>query len=160
MMGQVINAFWTLLCFLPVVSIWLRYGSQNHLWIIIGLSLAALAIPSRWIQLSKDPVFYQQFGIRFIRKFVQNGDGYKRKTIIHDAASAMNYMSTIRMYERFHLYCLLFFFMSTIEALIYSQYLTAALLVAANVIYNVCPLFLQQYNYARLKRFEKLNKFH
>ena len=76
MMGQVINAFWTLLCFSPVAAIWLRYGSQNQLWVIIGLSLAALAIPSRWLQLSKDPAFYQQLGVRFIRKFVQNGDGY------------------------------------------------------------------------------------
>jgi len=49
--------------------------------------------------------------------------------------------------------------MSTIEALIYSQYLTAALIVVTNVIYNVIPLLLQQYNYVRLKRFEQLNKF-
>jgi hypothetical protein len=159
MMGQVINAFWTLLCFLPVAAMWLRYGSQNQLWIIIGLSFAALAIPSRWLLLSKDPTFYQQLGVRFIRKFVQNGDGYKRKKIIHDAASAISYMSTIRMYERFHFFCLIFFFMSTIDGLIYSQYLTAALIVVANVIYNVCPLFLQQYNYVRLIRFEQLNKF-
>lgn len=157
-MGQLINAFWTFLCFLPVTALWLRYASQNQLWIITGLSLAALTIPSRWLQLSKNPVFYQQLGVRFIRKFVQNGDSYKRKKIIHDAASAIRYRSTIRMYERFHFFCLLFFFMSTIVALIYIQYLTAALLVVANIIYNVCPLLLQQYNYARLKRFEQLNK--
>src|ERR1700743_2022404 len=108
-MGQLINAFWTLLCFAPVVAYWYRAGSLIDLWLLLGLSLTGLVIPARWLQLSQQPAFYEKLGVKCIRRFVQDGDNFKCRKVIHNLESARRYQSTVRMYERFHLLCLIFF---------------------------------------------------
>ncbi|WP_345209941.1 hypothetical protein [Mucilaginibacter gynuensis] len=120
-------------------------------WYLIAVSFLSLLIPSGWLQLSQNPKFYVKAGARFIRKFVQNGDWFKNDTpVISNRFGAMQYKATIIMYERFHFLCLVFFILTSIYALIHQQYVIALLVFLANMIYNVCPIILQQYNFSRL----------
>jgi hypothetical protein len=48
--------------------------------------------------------------------------------------------------------CLLFFSLTSVHAIIFKQYLLGIFIIIANVLYNVCPLLLQQYNRARVSR--------
>jgi hypothetical protein len=152
-MNQVINFFWTILCFAPVVTYWLRIGDLTACWYFIGLSFVGLLIPAKWLQLSRNPKTYERLGAKLIRKFVQNGDYAKRGArVISNKSNALLYGKTILTYEKFHFLCLLFFLFTGIYAILFEQYLLAVLIFLANVIYNIYPMLLQQYNRARIFR--------
>jgi len=159
-MNQAVNFFWTILCFIPVIGFWVVAGNMAYCYVFIGLSVVCMIIPARILQLSNTPKFYERLGIKTIRKFVQNGDfanRYIRKgkpayQIVADRASAMKYMNTILMYERYHFMCFVFFLLTAVYAMMINQYAMAVLIFLANVIYNICPILLQQYNKARVKR--------
>jgi hypothetical protein len=162
-MNQVVNLFWTILCFIPVITYWLSAGRLLWCFIFIGLSVLSLLIPLKHLQLSHNPKFYESLGVRFARKFVQQGEyvnRFIRKTnpnyrIVKHKANAAQYLKTTVMYERFHLMCFIYFVLTAIHALITGQYLLLALILIANIIYNVYPILLQQYNRTRIARFIK-----
>jgi len=150
-MNHAVNFFWTIVCFGPVVTYWVKTGPVAAWWYFIGVSFLGLVLPASWLRLSRDPKFYERLGVRFIRKFVQDGDYAKRgRRIISNKTNARQYTNTILMYEKYHFLCLLFFLLTSIHAIIFKQYFLTALIIIANSIYNVCPLLLQQYNKARL----------
>lgn len=99
-------------------------------------------------------------GVKFIRKFVQNGQYVSRHLrkgnpdykVIKNKATALQYQNTIVMYERFHLICFIFFVFTAAYALLGSQFTLAIIVLSANIIYNIYPILLQQYNRARLLR--------
>jgi hypothetical protein len=159
-MNQAVNFFWTILCFIPVLQFWIIPGNWGWCLACMAVSLLGLIVPARWLQLSDDPKFYQRLGIRFIKKFVQNGDyanrfarrsdpGYR---VIKSKSTVNQHTKTIAMYERYHLFCFLFFTATAIFAIARENYVLSAFLILANIIYNVCPVLLQQYNRARLMR--------
>ncbi|RYU90782.1 hypothetical protein EWM62_09055 [Mucilaginibacter terrigena] len=162
-MNQAINFFWTILCFIPVVGFWIGAGAMQLLYLLIFISFLSLVIPARLLQLSNNPKFYEGFGIKFIRKFVQNGELANRLLrkkdpqykLIKDKAHAAQYMRTIVMYERFHFLCFTFFLLTGVYAVISRQYAFFAIILIANVVYNVCPILLQQYNRTRVLRLYK-----
>ena len=159
-MNQAINFFWTILCFIPVVAFWAGAGAMQMLYVLIFISLLSLAIPAKMLQLSGNPKFYEGLGIKFIRKLVQNGEYANRLIrknnpqykLIKDKAHAAQYMRTIIMYERYHFLCFVFFLLSAVYAVITARYAFAAVILVANIIYNVSPILLQQYNRARVLR--------
>jgi hypothetical protein len=161
-MNQAINFFWTIICFIPVIAFWMD-ADTFWLHIFIGISVVSLLLPAKLLQLSSNPKFYEGLGVKFIRKLVQGGDYanrlIKRKNpqykLIKDKAHAAQYMRTIIMYERYHFMCFIFFLLTAIYALIYLRYGFFALIIIANIIYNVCPILLQQYNRARVLKFSK-----
>jgi hypothetical protein len=158
-MNQAVNLFWTILCFTPVVAVWVSQYSVLWFFFLITSVLSQL-FPSALLQLSREPKFYERMGVKFIRKFVQNGQyvsRYLRKgnpgyRVVTNKASALQYQNTVLMYERFHLICFLFFLMTAVYAVIKSQIELAIIVTVANIIYNVYPILLQQYNRARLQR--------
>src|SRR4051812_14993265 len=150
-MNQLVNFFWTILCFIPVIGFWL-HADLLILYIFIGISIFSLLVPTRLLQLSNRPKFYENLGIKLIRKFVQNGEyinllirkfkpGHKT---ISNKTDATRYLKTVQMYDRYHFWGLVFFLLTTVYALIMAQYLPALLTTVANIIYNVCPILLQQ----------------
>ncbi|MBD1383810.1 hypothetical protein IDJ75_00850 [Mucilaginibacter rigui] len=162
-MNQAINFFWTILCFIPVIGFWMAANSTQLLYVLILLSFLSLLIPAKVLQLSHSPKFYEALGVKFIRKLVQNGEyatRFIRKNnpqykLIKDKANAAAYMRTIVMYERYHLLCFTFFLLSAIYAIITMHYAFFVIIMLANIIYNISPILLQQYNRARVL---KLNK--
>ena len=164
-LNQLINFFWTILCFTPIVVFWWENYS-SLLYIAVAISLAVLILPPsvlRYFQFSRNPQFYRRFGISFFKKFVQNGTyvnraidkkspGYK---VVATRADAARYIQTINMYERFHLVCLLFFAINCVYAICAGQNVIAAFILTANLIYNIVPIMLQQYNRLRVMRLRR-----
>ncbi len=159
-MNQAVNFFWTILCFIPILVFWSVSGHMVYCYCFLAISLIGLIIPAGWLQLSNNPKLYESLGIRFIKKFVQNGDfanRFARRSnpayrVIKGKANAVQYAKTIVMYERYHLLCLVFFTATAIFAIVQQHYLLSAFIILGNIIYNVCPVLLQQYNRARLMR--------
>jgi hypothetical protein len=159
-MNQAVNFFWTILCFTPIIGFWAAANSMLLCYIFIGVSVVSMLLPSRYLQLSNNPKFYEGIGVRLIRNFVQNGDLINRiirknnaqYKVIKSKATAVKYMQTVVMYERYHFVCFIFFLLTAAYAIIVAQYSFALIVIIANIIYNTCPILLQQYNRARLAR--------
>jgi Glycosyl-4,4'-diaponeurosporenoate acyltransferase len=152
-MNQLLNLVWTIICFAAVFMYWLKTGPIAACWWFISVSFLGLVVPAKWLQVSRDPKFYERLGTKLVRKFVQNGDYAKRgRRVVSNKTNAILYSKTILMYEKYHFLCLLFFLFTSIHAILFDQYLLAALIFLANVIYNIYPMLLQQYNRARILR--------
>jgi len=157
--NQLINFFWTGLCFSGIIVYWFDSPSAKPLLPFIFISLASAVIPSKYYQLSRRPKYYERLGVKKIRYFVQDGNwrwsGSKDKPapvkLIGSRSQAANYLKTVIMYERYHLICLIFFSLSGYHALIHNRVGLAIIITLSNVIYNVCPMLLQQYNRARIE---------
>ncbi|QKJ29268.1 hypothetical protein HQ865_05700 [Mucilaginibacter mali] len=159
-MNQAINFFWTTLCFGPVIICWCFADSLAPCYWFLAVGFLCLFIPMRWLQLSDKPAFYTGLGIKLFRKFVQNGDYVNRAIrksnpahrVIKGRQGPASYMKTLAMYHAYHFGCLVFFTLTAIHAFIQGQYLFAMLIIPANTLYNIYPIFLQQYNRARVAK--------
>jgi len=162
-MNQVVNLFWTIVCFIPIIIYWATAGHLLWCFIFISISVLSQTLPLNRLQLSHNPKFYERLGIKFIRKFVQHGEyvnTLKRKakphySVVNNRTGAAQYMKTIVMYERFHFICFVFFLSTAIHALVTGHYLLFMVILIANVIYNIYPMLLQQYNRVRIARLIK-----
>ena len=166
--NQLINFFWTILSFVPVIYYW-AYNYSTLLYGLIFFSLVFAFLPGsilNRIQLSDDRRFYERWGVKLIRKLVQNGTyantainkNDPQYKVIKNRSQAQHYLNTIAMYERYHLACFIFFSITFIHALYKQQFVAASLVLGANIIYNICPLLLQQYNKLKVTRLLSLTK--
>lgn len=158
-MNQFINFFWTVLGFAAVFHYWFSVGLSAWFYVFICLSFIPAFLSRNFfyrIQLSRKTKFYERLGVRFIRKYVQHGDLANRiagkNSTIQRAADPEKYLSTIMMYERYHLICFIFFLLTNIVAIIQGHYAVALLIMVSNVVYNVFPILLQQFNRIRVLR--------
>ena len=162
-MNQAINFFWTILCFIPVITFWYGNSSYQMMYALIGISVFSLFVPASRFQLSTHVKFYERLGVKLIRKLVQGGDFanelIRRKDPQHktikNRAHVAGYQRTVMMYERFHFACFIFFLLTSVFAVIADEYLLSTIILLANIIYNICPILLQQYNRARVSRIIK-----
>ena len=144
--NQCINFFWTILCFAPVLSFWIKNGIDQRLYIFMAISCLAALTPEQVLnrlQISKRQKFYHKIGIKIVQKLVQDGQW---------SGDLRRYLSTIAMYERFHWCCFLFFTATTIYGYPSSNWAWKLGILIANLLYNVYPILLQQYNKMRIKR--------
>jgi hypothetical protein len=61
-----------------------------------------------------------------------------------------NHKTQIAIYERFHLICLDFFFVSFVYAIFQDAFFLSFLILLSNIVYNIIPILIQQYNKLRL----------
>jgi hypothetical protein len=159
-MNQAINFFWTIVSFIPVLIYWAHADSLMCCYVFIAVAFISLTLPAKLLQLSNSVRLYEKLGIKFIRKFVQDGEFARRLQqkaqpgfrFIKDKRQAVAYLNTIRMYERFHILCFTFFMLTFIHSVCYHNYTLAAIIFLANIIYNVYPILLQQYNGIKIER--------
>lgn len=166
MLNQLLNLFWTLLFFAPLGYYWGIYFAESKseltFVLIVGVSILIYMLPKKWMQaliLGKTKKAYEHIGIKFFRWFVQNGTLIKkirrkriqRSGIIRNRTEAFNYLNTIAMQERFHYCCFTFFLLSTVYATYYGQVGLATVITFCNILYNVYPILLQQYNKLRIE---------
>ncbi|MDB5147026.1 MAG: hypothetical protein JWQ57_1046 [Mucilaginibacter sp.] len=163
--NQVINLFWTILCFIPIYDYWIG-KDITWLYVFVLFSLIPAVLPNsifRHFQLSSNSKFYEHLRVKHIQKFVQNGTFINRVIrkknpdykIIKDRVEAHKYLGTINMYERYHVFCFIFLGVTFGHALYSQRYGAAFLILLANVIYNICPILIQQYNKLRVVRLLK-----
>ena len=161
--NQLINFFWTITCFTGIVIYWWESPSLPIMFLFITISLISAAVPPRSYQLSRHSTFYVRLGVKKIRLFVQDGGwrhsardgGPTAEKVVRSRSQAAQYLRTVDMYQRYHLICLVFFTLSVCHALVGHRPGMAILMLASNIIYNVCPLLLQQYNWARIKSLQQ-----
>jgi hypothetical protein len=148
MFNQVINFSWTILAFFPVCFYWWNQGVDWAFYAFLAVSLIAGCLPQKiynQLSMGTDPAAYINLGVRTIRKFVQDG-GFKRNKL----QGMRSYLNTIAMYERYHFICLVFFKCSSVYACLHEHIILGLLIFLVNVVYNVCPILLQQYNRLRI----------
>jgi magnesium-transporting ATPase (P-type) len=165
MLNQIINLFWTIACFLISGAYWgLYFAEKRSPWVLaifIALSILTAVTPRRWLSaltLSKNRKVYERIGVKILLFFVQNGTlvnriqrKYNKKSgIIHNRIQAKNYLKTIAIQERFHYSCFTLFLLTTISACATGKPGMALLILLCNVLYNVYPILLQQYNRLRI----------
>jgi hypothetical protein len=160
-LNQFINFVWTVVCFAPVLAYWIEVYSGPLPYFFVAVSLIFGFLPAAFfqsMQLSQSSGFYEKAGVRWVRKFVQNGDVVKRITrkdekeqrVIKDRKAIEKYLKTIAMYERYHFVCLVFFLLTTFHAAFYKEFIYSVVIFAGNVFYNILPILLQQYNRVRI----------
>ncbi len=166
LLNQLLNLFWTILCFMPVLWYWTITGADKWLYLFIVVSIITALLPAnflRLLQLSNNTRFYEQIGIKTIRRFVQNGDlinrfSTKKSTqysTFKNKQQVKNYLKTIAMYERYHLICFVFFLLTAFHSLCNHNFKMASIITAGNIVYNICPVLLQQYNKIKIQKLIK-----
>ncbi|HEX4852202.1 MAG TPA: hypothetical protein VFV08_15405 [Puia sp.] len=155
------NFFWTILCFIPIIIFWSKEGIDWYFYSSLVLSFIIGILPQRVINLSlisSNPKIYEKLGVKFIRKFVQDGatvgsmTSEKKLTIVNNLSQARKYLKTIAMYERFHWICFSFFVLTTILCFAKGYTTLGIVLIFANLLYNGCSILLQQYNKIRIRK--------
>jgi hypothetical protein len=167
MLNQIINLFWTLLSFATVVVYWGQYFAEKRspliLIVSVVISILIYAIPTRWLRkltISNDKKMYERIGVKLLLYVVQNGTlvnriqrkYYKKPGIIHNRKQVQDYLKTIVMQEKFHYCCFTLFLLSAISAFSTGKPGVALLIMLCNILYNVYPILLQQYNRLRIQK--------
>jgi hypothetical protein len=124
-LNHTLNFIWTGLCFLSVLWHWIPFGMDLWFYLILAFSLLLGFLPGKGIQklqLSNDRKFYERVGVKYIKRFVQDGDLVKKQAgkkvafrVIKSRSQAIKYLKTISMYERYHLIGFAFFSLSSIH---------------------------------------------
>ncbi len=159
--NQTINFFWTILCMAPVYWFWAIEDLNLYFYLFAGIALVMGILPERILSaftFSSRKEFYENLGVKFIRKYVQNGtlaksmsDPHTHK-IINNKSEARKYLKSIQLYERYHWICLIFFLLTAVYSFLQGNLIAVLLILGVNILYNLCPLMLQQYNKLRLLR--------
>jgi len=159
--NQFINFFWTILCFAPVLYFWMISGINLYFYLFLLIAFIVGVLPKKILDLfllSTNKKFYEKLGVKKIRKLVQNGDfvrtlgGGQTNQVIKGPSQARQYLKTIAMYERYHWICLVFFLLTTIYSFLKSYFALGFSIIAANLLYNVSSILLQQYNRIRITK--------
>ena len=151
-----INLFWTTVCCVPVVSLWYLYYHPTILFASLAISVLPVLIPAKYfslLQISRSRRFYESLSIKSLQSLTQDGrlvTTLAKGKSQHTRAAHKNYKSKIAMYEKFHMFCLAFFLVSFAYAIYQQAFLTSFLIFMSNIIYNIIPLLIQQYNKLRL----------
>ncbi|MBA4851184.1 hypothetical protein [Emticicia sp. BO119] len=164
--NQLINFFWSILAFAPIVYFCYQYLPLKILYIFIGISCLVIFLPASLlseIQLSQSSKPYTRIGIRFIKKYTQDGDLVNRfiksqhpqYKYVENKQSLKKLIGKSYMQEKFHYLVFVFFVCITVYAFVIGMIDWGVFLTFANIIYNVYPIFLQQYNRIRINHLLK-----
>lgn len=152
----IINLFWTTVCYVPVVSLWYLHYHPTILFASLVVSLLPVLVPAKYfslLQISRRRSFYESLSIKSLQSLTQDGrlvSTLAKRKNQHTRAAHNNYKSKIAMYEKYHMICLVFFLVSFAYAIHQQAFLLSLLIFITNIIYNVIPILIQQYNKLRL----------
>ena len=161
--NAVANVFWSLLAFAPVSVFCYRFMARAWLWAFVVASVIAMLVPAsmlRYLELSSTATTYRKLGVHWVNHFVQHGilinhllrrryPEYRR--MLSRTRTAYLLQSTY-VQERFHWAVLAFFLLSSLYGITHGYPGWALLITIINVVYNLYPIWLQQYIRVRLNR--------
>ena len=165
-MRHIPTILWSILGLAPIGYFCYSALQLKEIYLFLFISLPVILLPSSFydaIQWSKKVSFYETIGIRIVRKLTQDGDwinrlirkkvpGYK---VFDSRRLPSAYLQKTYMVERIHTAMFLFFGCSAIAALIKGYKGWALLLILTNLIFNIYPNLLQQYNRLRIRQILK-----
>ncbi|MGH7494883.1 MAG: hypothetical protein ACREOO_21125 [bacterium] len=160
--NQIPNIFWSVLSFTPLGYFWYMVKDLKWLYILLAVSFLGGFLPNTFfdaVQLGKTTSIYEKIGIRFVKKFTQDGDvinrfirrKFPRYRVFDHNQSIQKYLAKAYSIERIHFVMFLFFLLTSVYALARGYAWWAAILTFNNLVFNLYPNFLQQYNRLRLR---------
>jgi len=162
MINSLINIFWTIIGFLPVIYFWYTHWNKVALVMGLGISLLLAMLPIRFFQIGLSRQNLEKMGIHLVGYIVQDGKFINRlirtKGLNNKFVYIHNREGFIRrsvMYERYHLCCFFFFLISLFLALFGQNFMLSTFLLIANILYNILPILLQQYYRLRVQDIKK-----
>ncbi len=164
--NQLINFFWSILAFAPVVYFCYQYLPLRMLYLFIGISCLVIFMPvslMNKMQLSQSSRVYKKLGIRTIKKYTQDGDlvnryiksQYPQYKYVESKKDIKKLIGKSYINEKFHYLVLVFFICLTVFAIKHGLIVWAIFISIANIVYNLYPIFLQQYNRIRINALMK-----
>jgi Glycosyl-4,4'-diaponeurosporenoate acyltransferase len=160
--NMIANLFWSALNLVPISVFCYSLMNLKLFYIFLVPILLTKLLPKSFfdsIQIGRTRAVYKKIGVHFINRFTQNGDIINRlirkkfpqyKVIAISKVSVRKLLKQTYIFEKFHFAMFLFFTSTTIYALT-QNYLKWALIISiTNLVYNVYPIFLQQYIRVRL----------
>jgi len=164
--NQSVNMFWSVVNLFPLSWFCYRWMEPKWLYFFIAISLLSGFLPASFyyaMQLGKTTSVYKKIGIRFIKKFTQDGDFVNRLIrskfpeyrLVDSKSSVKRQFKKAFLNERFHFIMLSFFLLTTFYALVHGYIWWVVILTVTNIIYNIYPIFLQQYLRIRLMELMK-----
>ncbi|RPD49429.1 hypothetical protein DNI29_01090 [Hymenobacter sediminis] len=155
------SVFWSVVGLVPLSVFCYRHLAQPWLYgFLMGSGLLYLIPKSwfRWWQLSARLAVYRRLGVPLVNHFTQHGTlinqlirvRYPRYRHVGTRASVRALIGGSYHMERFHLALFVFFLLISGYAAVRGQAGWALLLSGLNVLYNLYPIWLQQYLRIRL----------
>lgn len=156
------SILWSLLSFFPVSTFCYLHVQRNSFAVFMGVSLLAYALPRsqfRYLELSSRAT-YRKLGVPLVNRWVQNGTiingllqrKYPRYRRLPSPTATAELIRSTYIRERFHAALLVFFLLAGVYAGARGYLGWAALILLTNVLYNLYPVWLQQYLRLRLSR--------
>lgn len=157
------NVLWSLLAFAPVSIFCYRFMESAWLWAFVVASVMALMVPVsmlRHLELSSTVTTYRKLGVHWVNHFVQHGTlinrllkrRYPEYRPKRSRTWTVDLVQSTYVQERFHWAALLFFLLISMYGIAHGFPGWALLITILNVVYNLYPIWLQQYIRVRLNR--------
>jgi hypothetical protein len=164
LLNAVPNVFWSVLAFVPVGIFCYQHVARLWLYVFVATSLLVYVFPVslfHHLQLSSKPAFYRRLGVPLVNRVTQNGqivNGLLRRRYpgyraLPSRAAMVGVLRTTYVQEQFHWAAFLFFLVSALYAALHAHPGWSLLIILINVLYNLYPIWLQQYIRVRLNRF-------
>lgn len=158
--------FWSLLGFTPIGYFCYAHMELFWLYVFLAVSLATLLLPDSFFpmtRLSNKISVYKRIGIRITKKLTQDGDLVNRsiqhkfpnQKIIQTQTTFKAQLSRSYFNEKIHFTMFVFFLFTTIYAIYHDFILWACVMTFTNILFNLYPIFLQQYNRLRIQGIAK-----
>ncbi len=156
------NVFWSVLGLTPISVFCYQHMARPWLYALLLISLLAFAVPTSWfryLQLSRRPAAYRRLGVHVINRFTQHGDlihrlirrQYPQYQRVRTHSNRAALVGATYHQERFHWVLFLFFLLTSLYAVAHGYGRWALLIGFTNVVYNLYPIWLQQYVRVRLR---------
>jgi hypothetical protein len=150
---------------LAPAAIFFVRGPGEWLWLIIfiGLSYLISLIPKPFydkLQWSRHVLFYEKLGVHVFKRLATNGDyinrrirrKFPRHRQVSNVASVRDKWQETYTTERSHTVLFVFCLLTSVYAWFIGDLMTGWFLFFGNIIFNLYPNLLQQYNRLRYKR--------
>ncbi|GGF01731.1 hypothetical protein GCM10011383_10780 [Hymenobacter cavernae] len=163
------SLLWSALGLVPLTIFCYQHVARPWLYGFIIVSLLAYGLPFsrfRRLQLGASVGLYQKLGVPRLNHFTQHGTlinwlirrQYPQYRRVRTRASLAGFARATYYQEQFHLVMFVFFLLVSVYAVVRGNLGWAMLLTFLNVLYNVYPMWLQQYLRLRLAGAPKPDK--
>jgi len=157
---------WSLMGFTPIGYFCYVYMELMWIYLFLALSLTILFLPDSFFQIirmSANVSFYQKIGIRIVKKLTQDGDlvnrNLQRKFSNQRRLLSQNeikrQISRSYFNEKMHFAMFTFFLLTAGYAFFHNFLMWALVISLTNIVFNIYPIFLQQYNRLRIRHIVK-----
>jgi len=155
------NVLWSVLSLLPISVFCYLHVERPWLYGLLVVSLLGYAVPIsqfKRLQLSHKRATYRALGVHVANQFTQHGTiinhliqrRYPHYRHVRTRAALASFVRTTYYQEQFHLVLFLFFLLISFYAVVHGYLGWFLLLTLTNTIYNLYPMWLQQYLRLRL----------